>query len=167
MDRPIMPLGSYVPGALYAIWREALGSSLAASTPNRGVKDVRTADRTETVATRSVTADFFRVLGVGPSLGRLSQEDPADSTGPAPAVLSYRVWQRLFAGDRGIVLHNNIMNDALQLDARIFCTDMIEAGRAWYIAKKEDPCVVANSPKLIQYYPNGLSPYIEGIPLIA
>jgi putative ABC transport system permease protein len=101
-DRAIMPIGSGVPGALYAIWRDALGPGSAAATPSRGVRDVRTLDRTDTVPVRAVTPDFFSVLGVRPEIGRLFS-DPAGRGDPAPAVLSHRLWQRLFDGRAGVV----------------------------------------------------------------
>jgi len=48
-DRPMMSTGSHVPGTLFATWRDVLGSSIAAETPNRGVRDVRV---------RSIVADL-------------------------------------------------------------------------------------------------------------
>jgi putative ABC transport system permease protein len=94
-DRPIMPVGSPVNGRLYAIWRDAaLQSTMAASAPER-VREVRTTDRVATVPIRSVTRDFFSVLGVDAILGHTF----SGWTGPAdratPAVLSYRLWQTL------------------------------------------------------------------------
>jgi putative ABC transport system permease protein len=52
----------------------------------------------ERVAVALVTADFFRVFGVQPSLGRSfsAMEDRPDA--PAVAVLSYSLWQRLYGG---------------------------------------------------------------------
>jgi putative ABC transport system permease protein len=95
-DRPIMPIGGYVAGQLYAIWHDALGSAIAAATPSRGTKDVRTADRTDTVTVRAGSPNLFAMLGVSPALGRLFSD--AASDGVPEAVLTYRVWQRLFDG---------------------------------------------------------------------
>ena len=50
-----------------------------------------------------VTANLFSVLGVSPALGRafeISEGAPGKNT---VAVLSYGLWQRRFAGDRGII----------------------------------------------------------------
>jgi hypothetical protein len=66
-----------------------------------------------------------------------------------------------------IILHNNVVNDALNLDATIFCRDTVQAVLAWYAAKRNDPMVQANLPSLLQFRPNGLAPYIVGVPLIA
>ena len=96
-ERPVMPLGSLVPAPLFVIWRDSARDStmrrfgaLAASSEERG-REVRTADREETVRVRSVTPEFFAVLGVDAALGRTFSE-PVD---PRTAVLSYRVWQYL------------------------------------------------------------------------
>src|SRR5262245_43328028 len=96
LERPIMPLGSPVPGPLFAIWRDSIERSfgaLAASTQEKS-RQVRTADREEAVRIRSVTPEFFAVLGVDATAGRTFSE----STDPRSAVLSYRVWQFLFEG---------------------------------------------------------------------
>src|SRR5439155_16831525 len=74
-DRPISPLGSYVPGALVEILRRSLGDRLAAATPARGGRDVRAEDRNETIAIRAVTPGFFSVLEVAPALGTLSFDE--------------------------------------------------------------------------------------------
>ena len=65
------------------------------------------------------------------------------------------------------VFHNNLINDALNLDMTMFCNDIIDAAQAWYEAKKDDTFVVANLPNLVRDRPNGLSPYMVGMPLIA
>jgi hypothetical protein len=94
-DRPAMPIGSYVPAGLYASWRETLDFPIAAAAVPRGVHEVRIGDRTESVQVRPVTPEFFELLGIHPEAGRLL--GPATSAGgPAPALLSYRVWERVF-----------------------------------------------------------------------
>src|SRR5262245_7928725 len=48
-DEPVMPIGHPVPGSLYAAWRDAgITSTIAAAGPTK-LREVRTADRTETV----------------------------------------------------------------------------------------------------------------------
>lgn len=102
-DAPIMPLGSQVPAGLYRIWMEALGPSIGAATVTRGVSDVRTEDRTETVTVRAATPELFSLLGVSPILGQHpSRSTPVDD-GVRPAMLSYRLWERLFDSDRGVI----------------------------------------------------------------
>jgi len=65
------------------------------------------------------------------------------------------------------VYHNNILNDALNLDAPRFCQDIVESVSAWYESKKNDPNVTQNLPRLLRLHPNGLPPYMVGMPLIA
>lgn len=50
-----------------------------------------------------VTADFFRVFGIAPMVGR--DFLPADDVyrGPNVVILSHALWQRRFNGDRGII----------------------------------------------------------------
>src|SRR5262249_54123811 len=51
-----------------------------------------------------VSADFFRVLGLQPVLGRLlGPEDDQPGCAIGPANLSYAFWQRNFAGDSSII----------------------------------------------------------------
>ncbi len=68
---------------------------------------------------------------------------------------------------RHIVIHGTVINDALNLDADRFCRDVIAAVNKWHDAEHEDPNVVSNLPRLIQYREHGLAPYISGLPLIA
>jgi hypothetical protein len=70
-------------GALYAVWRDArLESRVAAATTNR-IRDVRTANRLETAPIRSVTPEFFAVLGVDAAVGRTLSDTPR-TAGTAP-----------------------------------------------------------------------------------
>jgi len=68
---------------------------------------------------------------------------------------------------RNILIHNNVMNDALNLDADRFCRDMIQSARTWFVAHQNDQHVQANLPNLVQLRPGGLAPYIVGLPVIA
>jgi predicted permease len=60
-----------------------------------------------------VTANYFDVLGVRPILGRgfLPAEETGEGAHPV-AVLGYGLWQRRFAGDRGVVGRQVIINKA-------------------------------------------------------
>jgi hypothetical protein len=71
-------------------------------------------------------------------------------------------------------LHRNISShiaggteSALQLDATIFCRDMIAGVKSWYAAKSNDPNIVANLPRVLQFRPNGIPPHFVGVPVIA
>ena len=95
-DRPIVPLGSWVPAPLYATWRDELGASVAAAGSARPL-DVRTDDRTELLPVRPVAPDLFPLLGVRAEIGQLFPPSP-DTPGVVPVVLSFRAWTRLFDG---------------------------------------------------------------------
>jgi predicted permease len=60
-------------------------------------------DPPERVMAMSVTASFFDVLGIHPLYGRSFQDSDEVFHGPQVVILSYRLWRRRFAGDRGIV----------------------------------------------------------------
>lgn len=65
------------------------------------------------------------------------------------------------------VFHNGITEDALNLYTPIFCQDVLTAVEQWYEAQRNDPNVIANLPRLVQYREHGLTPYMVGVPLIA
>ncbi|HJY07551.1 MAG TPA: ABC transporter permease, partial [Bryobacteraceae bacterium] len=50
-----------------------------------------------------VSADYFRVLGIPPELGRSFTSVEDTPGGPPVTVLSYALWQRLFHGDPSVV----------------------------------------------------------------
>ena len=68
---------------------------------------------------------------------------------------------------RRITMHNNIMNDSLQFDAVQFCHEIIASVRAWYNTHAGNENVQRNLPNIIQLRPEGLAPYIVGLPIIA
>ena len=91
------PYGASTPGSLYRAWRDARipGVEVAAAFPGRA-RDVRTADRSDTVVVRSISPDLFTVLGVAASQGRTFSDASARAAGYREAVLSRRLWQTLF-----------------------------------------------------------------------
>ena len=95
-DRPIRPIGSYVPADLFTTWRQAMGPTVAAADVREGANDVRINERNEPVRVRAVTADLFSVLGVAPQIGRVFAS--SSDTSEPEAVLSYRLWQEWFGG---------------------------------------------------------------------
>jgi putative ABC transport system permease protein len=52
---------------------------------------------------QSVSANFFRVLGVAPALGRDLEENDTVFNGPKTVILSDRLWRQRFNADRGIL----------------------------------------------------------------
>lgn len=65
------------------------------------------------------------------------------------------------------VFHNNIVNDALNLDAVVFCHDVLAAAREWFHQNQSDAAVMANLPRLVQFRPEGISPHMVGMPVIS
>ena len=70
-------------------------------------------------------------------------------------------------GNSGMVLHNNILNDALNIDVRIFCEDICAATESWWPTASTKPAVQTNLARFVRRYPGGLAPYIVGLPVIA
>lgn len=68
---------------------------------------------------------------------------------------------------RGNVFHDNIMNDALNLDARIFCETIIAAVESWLRANANDGVVQRNLERLLRVRPEGIAPYMLGMPVIS
>ena len=65
-------------------------------------------------ATHLVTGDFFSVLGADPLLGRTFLPADTEAPGKNPvAVISYRYWQQMFAGDPAIVGRTITINGTL------------------------------------------------------
>ena len=126
-ERPIMPLGSWVPAPLYAAWREELGASISAAGSARPL-DVRTGDRSELLPVRPVAPDLFPLLGVRAEIGQLFPPSP-DTQGTVPVVLSYRAWMRLFDGrsdaiGRVVWIENRAHTVAGVLPARFWFSSM-------------------------------------------
>ena len=67
---------------------------------------------------------------------------------------------------RGILMHNNIMNDALNIDVRIFCKDIVDAARAWLNRAEGTEPYETNASTSVRRHPNGLPPYVVGVPII-
>lgn len=65
------------------------------------------------------------------------------------------------------IFHNNVINDALQFDVVLFTRTIVNAVRGWMKLSAANPNVQVNLPNLIQYRPQGLAPYMVGMPVIA
>ena len=67
----------------------------------------------------------------------------------------------------GYIFHNNILEDALNIDVKIFCEDIINGVEAWLIKNENSDNYNKNNNKYMKRHPNGLSPYIVGVPVIS
>jgi predicted permease len=122
-QQPVRPLGSAVPAALFRMWQGGqIGGAVGGSTAAR-TRDVRGGDQTVQRPVRSVTPQFFSVIGVVPILGRVTSEADA---GNAPAVLSYRVWQVLYEG------RADIIGQPLWIDNQPYSVVAVMPDRFWF-----------------------------------
>lgn len=64
------------------------------------------------------------------------------------------------------IFHNCLIQDALNIDVRFFCRDIVASASDWLAVNESSPIFKANFPKFIQRYPNGIHPYIVGTPVI-
>ena len=65
------------------------------------------------------------------------------------------------------VFHCNIIDDALNIDVRVFCLDIIAGALRWLDEVEETELYQENYSKFMRRYPNGLSPYIGRVPVIS
>jgi hypothetical protein len=70
-----------------------------------------------------------------------------------------------FGGISVETLH--VSGKILYMDVLKFCNTIMECARTWAIAKADDPFVQQNLPNLIRYRPEGLPPFMVGVPIIA
>jgi len=76
------------------------------------VDKVHLAGGPESVRQELVSGNYFRVLGIGPALGRLIGEDDNRAPHASPvAVLSFDYWQRHFGGDPAVLGRTLVIND--------------------------------------------------------
>lgn len=63
-------------------------------------------------------------------------------------------------------LHCQVVEGALVLDVRIFCQEVIKGAEKWLEEKENTELFKANMAKFIRRYPEGLPPYVTGMPVI-
>jgi hypothetical protein len=118
--------------------------------------DARVADRYRVCGRPSLTGDTCYYY-------RCSLLHQGRSQHPA---LGYSRILFLEPGASNSVFHNNILNDALNIDVRTFCRDIIAGVRTWQPTASATPEYKTNYPLFMQRYPNGIAPYIVGTPVI-
>lgn len=68
-------------------------------------------------------------------------------------------------------MHNNLVDfdgrKFLQLNARVFCEDVIEAVRKWQADTASNKDVDRNMSRVVQAHPDGYSPVVSGSPAVA
>ena len=71
-------------------------------------------DEPERLDGQSVSADYFRVLGIRPALGRdfeAADDQPYQPNGPSVAIVSDTLWRRRFNADPALVGRQILLND--------------------------------------------------------
>lgn len=63
--------------------------------------------------------------------------------------------------------NSGIKESALLMDTVSFCSEMIDAAREWETTHASNPVVRANMEHIVRLRPNGVSPHIVGIPVVA
>jgi predicted permease len=94
---------STVDGATFLAIRDHATMVDAALRGSGGGVNLIALDRAANVVQSRVSAGYFAVLGVQPLIGREFTPDEDRVGGPPVAVLSHRLWSRLFANDPAVV----------------------------------------------------------------
>lgn len=63
----------------------------------------------------------------------------------------------------GVVMHNNILNNALNIDVGRFCKDVVAGARQWLCNMASNCDFNRNYANFLKRYEGGLLPYIDGL----
>jgi predicted permease len=100
------PESARLSGVMFDRLRDAAPDGVTVAAMSRGVARVytRTVDSPETTqaSLQLVSANFFPVLGVSPTLGRTPTDDEEAGATPV-AMISYSYWQRRFGGAQDVI----------------------------------------------------------------
>jgi hypothetical protein len=82
--------------------------------------------------------------------------------------IDHNVARVIFAlPNSNLTIANCQLGDAYVYGAVDFCKEFTQAVYKWFEANKNDDIIQSNLPRLIQYRPNGLSPYVVGVAVLA
>ena len=70
-------------------------------------------------------------------------------------------------GAHGMIWHNNVLNDVLNIDVQIFCADIVASCREWLAVVENSKPYRTNWAASMQRHPEGLAPYVVGLAVIA
>ncbi len=68
---------------------------------------------------------------------------------------------------RGVTLHMNVFDNALNIDVDLFCRDIITGAENWLGKVEHTNQFKDNYDRFMRRYPTGLPPYIDGVPVIS
>ena len=140
------------------------------------VPDIAAALRHPSGATRGDRyRDWWNDVGLGVAYeGYLSADDAYkyrcslthQGTGHHPSAASGRV---IFTPPTNVTMHKIRMGgvrNAVVLDIVAFVGDLVNIGRGWLNANRDDPVVSANLARSVSLHPQGIAPFIVGSPVI-
>ncbi len=109
---PMLGLATWgVSQADFAAYREQNRSFETIALFTSGGANLTGEGEPERLPMTNVTADFFKVLGVNPMLGRTFHEGEDTPGKNSVCVISYRLWQRRFGGDKNVVGRSLLLNN--------------------------------------------------------
>lgn len=65
------------------------------------------------------------------------------------------------------IVHYGQMNDALWIDLRLFCGEVIAGVRLWLDESEDQEPFLTNYKNFVRRHERGLAPYISGVPVIS
>ena len=153
-------------GASYAVIETPTGHAYHAPLDARSAEELGRGDWVSfttkpEAAVRSVDRHIADVARARQGVYEL-EPSANDAATAAPTV---RRLQQLEPNSR-FVMHNNVMNNALNLDVNIFCQDIIDAARSWHAMASKTSLYQTNAAKCVTRHPAGLHPYVLGVPCI-
>jgi putative ABC transport system permease protein len=97
----------------YEFWKKN-SSSFASAAGERGAQDLAlsSGDKRQAITASTVTADFFRTLGVSPALGREFDAQETRPGSPQAIVLTDTLWRHFFGADPEVLGRVVNLNDA-------------------------------------------------------
>src|SRR5215510_9545059 len=98
----------------FLFWREQNQTfeAMALYQPIGSGVNLASGNDSEYVSALKVSQDFFRALGVAPSLGRGFTREEGQPGGERVAIVSDRLWRRRFGADKGLIGRSVAINGA-------------------------------------------------------
>ena len=81
--------------------------------------------------------------------------------------MQHEVKSVIFTLPSGVSFTNCRSNDVYLYGVVEFCKNLCDAAYRWHQSVKDNPIVQENAKRLMQIHPNGISPHIVGMPVIA
>ncbi len=72
----------------------------------------------------------------------------------------------IFVAPGPVRMHNNVINNALNLDLPTFAEDIITAASDWLAANRDTEPVKTNLASIVRWYPDGFRPYVGRMPVL-